>query len=59
MSNQVRLTKFVQKQFIKLPQHIQISLRVWVDFIEKKGLSKMRCVPGYHDEPVTTPTAKP
>jgi DNA-binding XRE family transcriptional regulator len=43
----VRLSKFAQKQFLKLPKHIQTSFRVWVDLIEKKGISEMRRVPGY------------
>jgi proteic killer suppression protein len=52
MIHQVRLSKFAQKQFQKLPRHIQISLRVWVDVIEKKSIDEMRRIPGYHDEPL-------
>jgi proteic killer suppression protein len=49
---EVILTKFAQKQFRKLPAHIQKALRVWSEIIEEQGISVMRKIPGYHDEPL-------
>lgn len=49
---EVLLSKFAQKQFKKLPDHIKQSLRTWVAIIEEKGISTMRQIPGYHDEPL-------
>jgi proteic killer suppression protein len=36
----------------KLPLHIVRKLLAWVDDIETSGLSKVKKIPGYHDEPL-------
>lgn len=48
----VELEKFAQKQFRKLPRHIQKALRTWTLLIEEFGIGSMRRIPGYHDEPL-------
>ncbi len=49
----VILEKFAQKQFLKLPSHIQVSLRTWSELIEDQGIESMRTIKGYHDEPLS------
>ena len=48
----VEIEKFAQKQFRRLPAHIQKALRTWSAFIEDHGTGAMRRIPGYHDEPL-------
>ena len=48
----VELSKLAQKQYMKLPIHIQKSLRTWTDIIENEGILSMRKIPGFHDEPL-------
>ncbi len=36
----------------KLPHYIIDKLYLWVDWVEKFGLRKVRETPGYHDEPL-------
>lgn len=49
---QVVLSAFVQKRFLRLPDHIQKALRTWATLIEEHGIWAMRRIPGYHDEPL-------
>jgi proteic killer suppression protein len=49
---EVIFTKFVQKQFKRLPERVQKSMRFWSEVIENEGVETMRRVPGYHDEPL-------
>ena len=48
----VEIAKFAQKQFRRLPAHIQKALRTWAALIEEHGIGTMRRIPGYHDEPL-------
>jgi toxin HigB-1 len=48
----VELEKFAQKEFRRLPGHIQTALRTWATLIEEHGIATMRRIPGYHDEPL-------
>lgn len=48
----VVLSKFAEKQFYRLPSHIQKALRVWCEAIEDEGIQSMRLIRGYHDEPL-------
>lgn len=48
----VVLNEKVIKNLKKLPSHISNKLKFWIDEIEIKGLSKVRKISGYHDEPL-------
>ena len=48
----VKLTELAKRQLLKVPTHIVRKLMSWIDGIEKDGLSYMRKIPGYHDEPL-------
>ena len=48
----VKLTELAKRQLLKMPTHIIRKLMSWVDGIEKDGLSYMRKIPGYHNEPL-------
>ena len=46
------ISKYAQKQFKRLPKHIQQAYRVWSELIENYGIENMRKILGYHDEPL-------
>jgi len=48
----VHLTKNAAKELERLPQHIVLKLALWVEDVGRIGLSLVRKVPGYHDEPL-------
>jgi proteic killer suppression protein len=48
----VVLTRQAQQNLVKLPSHIVHKLLAWVDDVENAGLSEVRKIPGYHDEPL-------
>ena len=48
----VVLTTKAQKQIIKLPKFIQSKLRLWIFDVENNGLTEIRKISGYHDEPL-------
>ena len=48
----VILSKQAKKDLTKLPLHIVRKLVAWVDNVEDSGLSTVRKIPGYHDEPL-------
>ncbi|OGT38092.1 MAG: hypothetical protein A3F12_03055 [Gammaproteobacteria bacterium RIFCSPHIGHO2_12_FULL_38_14] len=35
-----------------MPLHIVRKLQAWIDDVEDVGLSEVRKIPGYHDEPL-------
>ncbi|EHL31792.1 hypothetical protein LDG_5955 [Legionella drancourtii LLAP12] len=49
---QIELTKGAEKDIIKVPSYIKEKLLLWVDSVERLGISKIRTIPGYHDEPL-------
>lgn len=49
---QIELTKGAQKDLTKVPSYIKGKLLLWVDSVERMGISNIRTVPGYHDEPL-------
>lgn len=51
--NKVVLNKKAQKQFKKMPTHIQGKLQSWIESVEAFGIKEIRIIPGYHDEPLT------
>lgn len=52
MGTLVTYGKSFEKQLTKCPKHIQTKALVWINTIEKYGLSEVRKAPGYHDEPL-------
>ena len=51
--NKVVLNKKAQKQFKKMPTHIQGKLQSWIESVEAFGIKEIRIIPGNHDEPLT------
>jgi proteic killer suppression protein len=52
MINVVEISKRAEKEIIKLPNHIQRKLRLWIHDVERLGLSEVQKISGYHDEPL-------
>lgn len=52
MISKVIYTKFAEKQLTKIPKYIKESLNVWGFNVERIGISEMRKIKGYHDEPL-------
>ncbi len=52
MIQEVQLSKTVVKQLRRVPNHIVVKLQAWVEAVEIDGLSQVRKIPGYHDEPL-------
>lgn len=48
----VVLTKQAQKDLTKLPKEIRESLAFWINKVIFEGLSDVRKIGGYHDEPL-------
>ncbi len=48
----VILTEQAKRDLLKVPGYIRRKLQAWVDDIETDGLSEVRKIPGYHDEPL-------
>ena len=57
MIKSVVITRQAQKDLAKVPRHIVLNLRTWVESVEADGLEEVRKVPGYHDEPLKGPRA--
>ncbi len=51
--NRVKLNNKVQKTLKKLPVHIVRNLQLWIFNVESEGISEVRKIPGYHDEPLS------
>lgn len=49
---QIDLTIDAQKDLLKVPKYINEKLLTWVDAVERMGVSVIRKIPGYHDEPL-------
>ena len=48
----VTLTIKAKKNLKKLPLFIALKLQTWIDAVGHSGLSEVRKIPGYHDEPL-------
>lgn len=48
----VRLSVKASKGLKKVPLYIALKLQSWIDAVGHKGLSEVRKIPGYHDEPL-------
>jgi proteic killer suppression protein len=49
----VVISKRAEKQLKKLPVYIVVKLSAWVNAVEHDGLTIVRKVPGFHDEPLS------
>ncbi len=52
MINRVVLSNQAQKDIRRLPRHIVLNLRTWIESVEADGVDEVRRLPGYHDEPL-------
>ena len=50
--NQVVLTSRTRKDLAKLPLHIFRNFEFWVKQVTIEGITKVRKIPGFHDEPL-------
>lgn len=48
----VELSEPVEKGLKKLPDHVVLKLQGWVDDVSEMGLSHVRKIKGFHDEPL-------
>ena len=48
----VKFTAKANEDLKKVPLPIAIKLQTWVDAVGHRGLSEVRKIPGYHDEPL-------
>lgn len=48
----VVLRKKLEPSLKKLPKHIITKLTAWINAVAHDGLSEVRKIPGYHDEPL-------
>jgi len=44
--------KKARRDLLKVPKHIIQKLTYWVDEVGNEGLSAVRKIPGFHDEPL-------
>ena len=55
MTFRVTLTRNAEKQLRKVPRHVAVKLKAWVEIVGKQGLEGVRKIPGFHDEPLAGP----
>jgi proteic killer suppression protein len=48
----VRLSKQAKADLRTVPIYIRRNLLAWISGVETEGLSEIRKIPGYHDEPL-------
>lgn len=48
----VNLSPRARKDLKKIPLAIVIKLEAWIEEVGHRGLSEVRKIPGYHDEPL-------
>ena len=48
----VLLSKSAKKSLERVPDYIALKLWSWVEAVSHKGLTEVRKLPGYHDEPL-------
>lgn len=48
----VKLSSKAKKDLKKIPLPIFLKLEAWIEAIGHQGLSEVRKIPGYHDEPL-------
>lgn len=52
MIHRVVISRRAQRDLRRVPKHVVINLRTWVESVEADGLEEVRKIPGYHDEPL-------
>ena len=50
--NDVKLSRLTLRQLKKVPIYIALKLEAWIDDVGTRGLSEVKKIPGYHDEPL-------
>lgn len=55
MIQRVAISKRARKDLTRVPEYIARNLKYWIEAVETDGLTKVRKVPGYHDEPLYGP----
>ena len=50
--HEIVISKTAEKQLRKLPSYIVLKLQAWVESVNHQGLSEIRKIPGFHDEPL-------
>ena len=50
--HQVIFNKKLSYVFKKLPKQVVSKLLAWIDAVKHDGLSQVRKIPGFHDEPL-------
>lgn len=48
----VKIAKSAFRDLTRVPLHIATKLQVWIEAVGHHGLSEVRKIPGYHDEPL-------
>lgn len=48
----VEISTQAKKEIKKVPTHISVKLLDWIESVEEHGLSQVRKIPGFHDEPL-------
>lgn len=48
----VEISRRAAKEVERVPRHVALKLRLWIDDVEDRGLEEVRKTPGYHDEPL-------
>jgi proteic killer suppression protein len=51
-SHVVVISRLAEKQLTGIPRRIQEALLMWARSVEEEGLSEVKKLPGYHDEPL-------
>ena len=49
---EIILSKLVQKQVKKAPEHVKNKLKYWITQLDDYGIDVVRKIPGFHDEPL-------
>ena len=48
----VEISRFAEKQMVKLPNYIKQQALDWVMLVKENGIKAAQIIPGYHDEPL-------
>lgn len=48
----VILNEKTKRSLKKIPSHVVVKLFGWIDAVSHEGLSEVKKIPGYHDEPL-------
>lgn len=48
----VKVSRKALKTLKQVPAYIELKLYAWIDGVGHHGLSQVRQIPGYHDEPL-------